>query len=149
MHIKRPATLFLSFFLSGVFLFSQGERQTKYRWPLNINNGYSSSFQEFRSNHFHGGIDFRTYQKTGYPVFAISDGKIYAIRMVKRGSGRGLFLKHLDGYTSIYFHLDRFANKIENQLKAVQKKKKIKIRWKLLSFQTHSCKTGRYYRLFR
>jgi len=92
----------------------------KYRWPLNINNGYSSSFQEFRSNHFHGGFDLRTHQKTGYPVYAIADGRIYKIRMVKRGSGRGLYLKHDDGYTSIYFHLDRFEKKIENVLKRVQ-----------------------------
>ena len=47
-------------------------------------------------------------------------------RMVKRGSGRGLFLRHDDGYTSIYFHLDRFAKNIEKVLNAVQRKKGIK-----------------------
>lgn len=98
----------------------------KYRWPLNINNGYSSAFQEFRSNHFHAGIDLRTYQKTGYPVYAIADGTIYKIRMVKRGSGRGLYLKHDDGNTSIYFHLDRFEKKLEELLKRVQRLKKQK-----------------------
>jgi len=93
----------------------------KYPWPLKINNGFSSGFQEFRSNHFHGGCDLRTFQKTGYPVYAIADGNIYKIRMVKRGSGRGLYLKHDDGNTSIYFHLDRFERKLENLLKRVQK----------------------------
>lgn len=95
----------------------------KYRWPLDINNGYSSSFQEFRSNHFHAGFDLRTYQKTGYPVYAISDGIIFKIRMVKRGSGRGLYLKHDDGNTSIYFHLHRFEKKLEDLLKRVQRLK--------------------------
>ena len=98
----------------------------KYRWPLDINNGYSSAFQEFRSNHFHAGIDLRTYQKTGYPVYAIADGTIYKIRMVKRGSGRGLYLKHDDGNTSIYFHLDRFEKKLEDLLKRVRRLKKQK-----------------------
>ncbi len=93
----------------------------KYRWPLNINNGYSSAFQEFRGGHFHAGLDFRTYQKTGYPVYALSDGVIVKVRMVKRGSGRGLYLKHDDGNTSIYFHLERFEKNIENLAKRVQK----------------------------
>lgn len=98
----------------------------KYRWPLDINNGFSSAFQEFRSNHFHAGMDLRTYQKTGYPVYAIADGVIYKIRMVKRGSGRGLYLKHDDGNTSIYFHLNRFEEKLEDLLKRVQQLKKQK-----------------------
>jgi murein DD-endopeptidase MepM/ murein hydrolase activator NlpD len=102
------------------------EEITKYRWPLNINNGFSSSFQEFRSNHFHVGCDLRTFQKTGYPVYAIADGVIYKIRMVKRGSGRGLYLKHDDGNTSIYFHLQRFENNLEALLKRVQHLKKKK-----------------------
>jgi murein DD-endopeptidase MepM/ murein hydrolase activator NlpD len=98
----------------------------KYRWPLDINNGISSSFQEFRSNHFHAGFDLRTMQKTGYPVYAIADGVIYKIRMEKRGSGRGLYLKQDDGNTSIYFHLDRFETKLEdivNQVRSIKGRK--------------------------
>ncbi|MFC2156052.1 M23 family metallopeptidase [Acidobacteriota bacterium] len=98
-----------------------GKQPAKYRWPLNINNGFSQSFQEFSYNHFHGGIDLRTFQKTGYPIYAISGGEIYKIRMVRRGSGRGLYLKHLDGNTSIYFHLDKFAPKLESILRQVQR----------------------------
>lgn len=98
----------------------------KYRFPLNINNGYSSSFQEFRSNHFHAGMDLRTFRRTGYPVYAIADGKLVKIRMVKRGSGRGLYLKHNDGYTSIYFHLDRFNSRIESVVEKVQQARKRK-----------------------
>jgi Peptidase family M23 len=98
----------------------------KYRWPLEFDNGFSSAFQEYRSSHFHGGIDLRTQQKTGFPVAAISDGYIYKIRVVKRGSGRGLYLKHNDGNISIYFHLDRFEPKLENLLKRLQKIQKKK-----------------------
>ena len=105
---------FLAFLilLLSIGLIAENSITPKYRWPLNINNGFSSAFQEFRSNHFHAGIDLRTFQKKGFPVYAISDGYIYKMRMVKHGSGRGLYLKHTDGYTSIYFHLDRFNKKI-------------------------------------
>ena len=104
------------------------ENQTieKYRWPLDINNGFSSSFQEFRSNHFHAGIDLRTFQKTGYPVYAIADGTIYKIGMDNRGTGRGLYFKHDDGNTSIYYHLDRFEKNLEDLLHRVQQLKKEK-----------------------
>lgn len=114
--------LYLSLILLSLnlLLFSGDKNFVKYRCPLNIKNGYSSSFQEFRSNHFHSGMDFRTFQKTGYPVYAISDGYIYKIRMVKRGSGRGLYLKHNDGNASIYFHLEKFENNLEKILKKVQ-----------------------------
>lgn len=112
--------LFLILLSLNLFSFSEDKNFVKYRNPLDIKNGYSSSFQEFRSNHFHSGMDLRTFQKTGYPVYAISDGYIYKIRMVKRGSGRGLYLKHNDGNTSIYFHLERFENSLEKILKKVQ-----------------------------
>ena len=104
------------------------EKQTieKYRWPLDINNGFSSSFQEFRSTHFHAGIDLRTFQKTGYPVYAIADGTIYQIGMDNRGTGRALYLKHDDGNTSIYYHLDRFEKNLEDLLQRVQQLKKEK-----------------------
>lgn len=83
-------------------------------------NGYSSAFQEFRSNHFHAGLDLRTFRKTGYKVYAIADGHIYKIRVVKRGSGNGLYIKHLDGNSSNYFHLDRFNRQVEGIARKVR-----------------------------
>ncbi len=120
----RTKSIFFFVFLNLVFI-SQiyTEDQVKYQWPLKIFNGLSATFQEYRGGHFHAGLDLKTYQKTGYPVHAISDGEIYKIRVVKRGSGRALFLKHKDQRVSTYFHLDRFEQKLENILRSVQKKK--------------------------
>jgi len=84
-----------------------------YPLPLKEHNGYSSSFMEYRSTHFHAGVDLRTFQKTGYPVYSIANGYLYKIRAVKRGSGKGLYILHDDGNYSIYFHLEKFAPKIE------------------------------------
>ncbi len=84
-----------------------------YPLPLKEHNGYSSSFMEYRSTHFHAGIDLRTFQKTGYPVYSIANGYLYKIRSVRRGSGNGVYILHDDGNYSIYFHLEKFAPKIE------------------------------------
>lgn len=109
--MKKCWVIFI--YLSISCLYPEKVNETPYKWPLGIFNGYSSSFQEFRGNHFHAGIDLRTFQKTGFPVYAIADGRITRIRRVKHGSGNGLYLNHDDGNTSIYFHLDKFTPEIE------------------------------------
>ena len=118
--IKKYFLLILIIVFFSNMVFSQN---AVYKWPLKIFNGLSGTFQEYRTGHFHAGFDLKTFQKTGYPVLAVSDGYINKIRMVKRGSGRGLYLKHSDGRTSIYFHLERFEQKLENILKSIQKLK--------------------------
>jgi len=127
MKNKILILFFISCLLVANYAHTQdGNAEKKYRWPLDINNGYSSSFQEFRSNHFHAGIDLRTFQTTGHPVYAIADGCIIRLRMVKTGSGKSLYLKHADGNTSVYFHLDRFEKNLETLVKQVQQSKGVK-----------------------
>jgi len=100
---------------------NQETKPREYGWPMSISNGFSSTYQEFRSTHFHAGIDIRTFKKNGFPVLAISDGAIFKIRMAKRGAGRCLFLKHDDGNISLYYHLDRFEPNLESILENIQK----------------------------
>ncbi|MDY0295939.1 MAG: M23 family metallopeptidase [Acidobacteriota bacterium] len=100
------------------------ETAAPYQSPLKRHNGFSSSFQDFRSSHFHGGVDFRTFQRTGLPVVAITDGHVVTLRMVRRGSGRGIYLRHQDGNISLYFHLERFAPGLEEILKQWQQRKR-------------------------
>ncbi len=111
----------LIFLISGSF-----PEDRIFQWPLKINNGYSSSFQEYRPGHFHGGIDIRTFQKTGFPVLAVMEGRVVKIRNVKRGSGKGIYIKHENGLTSIYFHLEKFSEKVEKIVKNLQRIKKRK-----------------------
>ncbi|MBN1196946.1 MAG: M23 family metallopeptidase [Candidatus Aminicenantes bacterium] len=109
--------------LPGFPLFFQAQdKEPPYQSPLKRHNGFSSAFQDFRSGHFHGGVDFRTFQRTGLPVYAISDGHVVMLRMVRRGSGRGVYLRHHDGNTSLYFHLERFAPRLEEILERRQQK---------------------------
>ncbi len=99
------------------------QNTNKYDWPLKVFDGLSGTFQEFRHGHFHAGIDIKTFQKTGYPIVAVSDGQVYKIRVVRRGSGKGLYLKHSDGKTSVYYHLDKYTPALEEILSNVQRQR--------------------------
>jgi hypothetical protein len=108
--------IFLFYVILQTVLLAAQENDRNYVWPLDVYNGISSTFQEFRSNHFHAGIDLRTYQETGYPVLAITDGVIDRIIMSRTGMGLVVYLKHKDGNYSIYGHLERFCESIESQV---------------------------------
>jgi len=98
---------------------------TDFRSPLDIvPPALAGSFGELRPNHFHSGIDFRTNQRTGYPVYAVADGYISRLRVQNSGFGLALYINHPNGYTSVYGHLSRFSPKIAQQVKSTQYKNK-------------------------
>ncbi len=92
-----------------------------YAWPLPFDNGVSSTFMEFRSNHFHVGIDLRTYRQTGFPVLALGDGVVERIKVAVNDTGRSLFLRLSDGRLAVYYHLQSFAPELEEIVRAVQR----------------------------
>lgn len=83
-----------------------------YLWPTDASRKVTSSFAEYRSTHFHGGIDISTNGQTGHNVFASRDGYVYRIVISPYGYGKMLFLKHPDGYVTAYAHLMTFSNAI-------------------------------------
>ena len=72
----------------------------------------SGNFGELRSNHFHGGLDFKTQQVSGKPLLAIADGYISKVTVTAGGYGNALYITHDNGYTSVHGHLDRFLPEI-------------------------------------
>lgn len=97
---------------------------TDFRSPLDISPpALAGSFGELRANHFHSGIDFRTNQRTGYPVYAPADGYISRLRVQNSGFGLALYINHPNGYTTVYGHLSRFNPKIAQIVKNIQYKK--------------------------
>jgi hypothetical protein len=96
------------------------EPEKKFGWPLAIHDGVSSSFQEFRSSHFHAGIDMRTMQRTGFPVLAVADGVVERLTVTRRNFGRCLLLRHAGGYSSLYGHLEKFRADLEAIVSAEQ-----------------------------
>ncbi|WP_428224624.1 M23 family metallopeptidase [Flavobacterium sp.] len=81
--------------------------------PLDINLSIAGSFGELRPNHFHSGIDFRTQQKEGFPVYATADGFISRINVSNFGYGKCLYIDHPNGFTSVYAHLQRFSPTVD------------------------------------
>lgn len=97
---------------------------TDFRSPLAIEPpALAGSFGELRANHFHSGIDFRTNQRIGYPVYAPADGYISRLRVQNSGFGLALYINHPNGYTTVYGHLSRFNPKIAQIVKSIQYKK--------------------------
>ncbi|HEV8537402.1 MAG TPA: M23 family metallopeptidase [Bacteroidota bacterium] len=83
-----------------------------YIWPTDASMKLTSSFAEYRSTHFHGGIDIGTNGTTGFKVFSVRDGYVYRIRIMPNGYGKMLYVKHRDGYYSTYAHLLKFNEQI-------------------------------------
>jgi len=98
---------------------------TDFRQPLDITPpALAGSFGEIRANHFHSGVDFRTNQREGYPVYAVADGYISRLRVQNSGFGQALYINHPNGFTTVYGHLQRFAPKIARIVKDLEYEKK-------------------------
>jgi hypothetical protein len=73
----------------------------------------SGSFGEFRGNHFHAGLDFKTGEREGMPVYAPADGYVSRVKVSRGGYGRALYINHKDGITTVYGHLRAFYPQME------------------------------------
>ena len=84
----------------------------KFGVPFDFPLLLSGNFGELRSNHFHGGLDFKTQGKVGKPLLAIADGYISKVTVTAGGYGNAIYITHDNGYTSVHGHLDRFLPEI-------------------------------------
>lgn len=91
-----------------------------FRSPLDVPLILAGTFGELRSNHFHSGIDIKTQQRQGLPVYAIADGTVTRIKVSLWGYGKALYLAHPNGHTSVYAHLQKFSPEIEAYIKRIQ-----------------------------
>ena len=96
----------------GVRLSAQELPQGYFRNPLGSDIGLSATFAEFRTGHFHAGIDMRTGGAVDQPVYAAADGYVAKVSISPWGGGKILYIKHSNGYTSVYMHLNSYAGAI-------------------------------------
>jgi murein DD-endopeptidase MepM/ murein hydrolase activator NlpD len=129
--MQRPYLILLLLFglthtASAQQLFSENKYPlVDFRPPLDISPAsLAGSFGELRASHFHSGIDMRTNQRQGYPVYAIADGYVSRIRIQNTGFGNALYINHPNGYTSVYGHLQRYNAKLSSVAKSYQYDKK-------------------------
>ena len=109
--MKVALPLLLCFVLNA-FLAAQ------YQPPLNGPLLITGTFGELRSNHFHGGLDFRG--PVGTPVRAVGDGFISRVVVSPGGFGQAVYVHHPDGKRSVYGHLEILAPAIQDTIRSLQ-----------------------------
>ncbi len=117
-------TIFISLIFSNYSLKSQAYPRNYFRSPLDIPLVLSGTFGELRGGHFHSGIDIKTQGRTGLNVYASAGGYISRISVSPWGYGNALYIKHPNGYTTVYAHLDRFNKTLDSLTKKIQYQRK-------------------------
>lgn len=106
--------LFVFFLLFSCSVFAQVNYPKDYfRSPLDIPMQLSGNFGELRPNHFHAGFDFKTLQREGLRVYAVADGYVSRIKISTFGNGKTIYITHSNGYTSVYGHLQKATDSIQ------------------------------------
>lgn len=115
MYSMRLCLFFILFYCS---IFAQVNYPKDYfSPPLAIPMQLSGNFGELRPNHFHAGFDLKTNQKEGLAVHAVADGYVSRIKISTFGNGKTIYITHSNGYTSVYGHLQRATDSIEDFIK--------------------------------
>ena len=110
--------LLLSLFIND--LKSQSNQNFVMDLPINL----SGTFGELRTNHFHSGIDIKTNRREGLNIYSYEKGYISRIQVSTYGYGKAIYITHPDGKTTVYAHLSKFSEKIQNYVKDIQYKRK-------------------------
>ena len=88
--------------------------------PMKIDMVLSGNFGELRSNHFHTGIDIKTYGREGYGMYAITEGHVSRIKISPWGYGKAIYIDHPNGLTTVYAHCSSFPEKIQKFIEKAQ-----------------------------
>jgi len=119
MRMKRTLILFL--LLVGVSAFAQ-DKNPNFALPLDVKPVvFAGNFGEIRTNHFHGGLDFKTQGQVGKRVYAMADGYIFSAA-VTSSSGYVLHVRFNNGYSAAYRHLSAFMGDVAQRVKDLQYK---------------------------
>ena len=86
-------------------------------WPTDASRIISSNFGEFRDDHFHMGLDIKTKETEGHPVFAVTGGFISRMVTNYAGYGKALYLTTKTSHIAVYGHLSRFSSVLEEVLR--------------------------------
>lgn len=103
-------------FLSSLFL----AFALSFGSPVNYPVSLAGNFGEPRPNHFHGGIDVRTGQVEGKPIFSVADGYVCRITVGLDGFGNAVYVRHPGGITTVYCHLKKFIPQLASMVRKWQ-----------------------------
>jgi hypothetical protein len=108
------------FIVSGQLFQIPSYPQNEFRNPLNIPIRLAANFGELRANHYHMGLDIRTGHRENLPVFAAADGYILRIKIEPFGFGQAIYIRHTNGFVSLYAHLNAFYPALASYIKQKQ-----------------------------
>jgi len=111
--MRRILAAALAIVMTAALAFSQ---QTPIS-PIDMPQSFSGTYGELRHNHFHGGMDWRIGGVSGAPLHAIMDGYVCRISVSDNGYGNALYIKHPDGTTSLYGHMQCFTPELTKMVK--------------------------------
>ncbi|SDL44984.1 Peptidase family M23 [Catalinimonas alkaloidigena] len=128
MHTFGRSPLFRVFFVFAVLLSGWSLADTPevprgyFLYPIKPGqpSQLAGSMGEIRPNHFHGGLDIKTDQRTGLPVYASAEGYVYRVRVGTSGYGNAIYLRHPNGLRTVYAHLDSFYDELADYVRAQQ-----------------------------
>lgn len=116
--------LLIGFLVIGYSSFSQYKSpkypQNYFRWPTDLKPDIVANLGELRNNHWHMGLDVRTEAVENKRVLAAADGYISYIGIAPLGFGRWIEIKHPNGLSTLYGHLNDFRPDVENYVKQYQ-----------------------------
>ena len=94
--------------------------QDYFRSPFDSAIYVSGTFCELRGTHFHAGLDIRTGGQEGWEVLSVADGYVERVKVDINGYGRVVYIRHTNGFTSVYGHLQKFTGALANYVKEAQ-----------------------------
>lgn len=115
--------------LTGVAQVSFAQKQSYpkgyYQFPIRpgVPNSLAGGLGDLRSNHFHAGLDIRTQQREGLPVYAAAEGYVFKVAVQRTGYGNVIYLRHPNGQTTVYGHLLKFSDPLATWVRQEQYKK--------------------------
>lgn len=124
LALRFTPVIFLFLTVAGVCKRPSGEAKnsaSSYLFPTNASHMINSGFADYRSSHFHGGIDISTNGKIGYPVYASKSGYVYRVSVSPFGYGKRIILRHDDSTFTLYAHLSAFTGEIERLVDSEQR----------------------------
>lgn len=102
---------------------AQNYPKNYFHWPLDTPVTIVGTFGEIRDNHFHSGLDLGTEETEGRPVSASAAGYISRIKIASDGYGKALYITHPNGYVTVYGHLQKFTQAVNEYVRRIQYEK--------------------------
>lgn len=124
-HIHKPFLflLFTSLTLTATSqIFPSVNYPQKYfMYPVEgVRISLAADFGELRSNHYHMGLDCRTDQAVNKKVVAAADGYVARVSVAPFGFGQAIYINHPNGLTTVYGHLNKFFDALNDYVTSQQ-----------------------------